>query len=208
MAAHSRRSYITPEEYLRREREAIVKSEYWDGVLVAMAGGTEEHERISGDIYTLLNIRLRDTPCEPFTGNMSVRIPAYNRYVYPDVSVACDAQFDDVDGVRMLTNPVLVVEVLSKSTALIDLTSKKDGYRTLPSLATYVVVSQDTPRIEVFTRLPDSSWRNDAFVGQEATLSLPVLQCELPLSEIYRRVRFAAQENEPFPETINPSERS
>lgn len=197
MAASAKMPFITPEEYLRREREAEGKSEYWDGVIVAMAGGTEEHERISGSIYALLYNQLRDTPCEPFTSNMSVRIPAYNRYVYPDVSVACDAQFDDVDGMHVLANPVLVVEVLSKSTAVIDLTSKKDGYRTLSSLATYVVVAQDAPRIELFTRLPNGSWANEVVMGLDATLSLPVIKCELPLSEIYRRVKFPVEQEEP-----------
>jgi Uma2 family endonuclease len=196
MVAYARIPYVTPEEYLRREREAEGKSEYWDGVIVAMAGGTEELERISGSIYALLYNQLRGTPCEPFTSNMSVHIPAYNRYVYPDVSVACEAHFVDIDGMHVLTNPMLVVEVLSKSTAVIDLTSKKDGYRILPSLTTYVVVAQDAPRIEVFTRLSDGSWRNDVVIGLEATLSLPVIACELPLSEIYRRVKFTAEHEE------------
>lgn len=199
MVAHAKKPALTPEEYLRREREAEVKSEYWDGVVIAMAGGTEAHERISGDLYTLLNVQLRDSPCEPFTGNMSVHIPAYNRYVYPDVSVARDAQFEDADGMRVLINPVLAVEVLSKSTAVIDLTIKKDGYRTLPSLATYVIVSQDAARIEVFNRLPDGSWANDVVIGLDAVLPLPAIQCELPLSEIYRRVKFPAHTEETPP---------
>jgi Uma2 family endonuclease len=196
MVAQARRPYITLEEYLRRELEAETKSEYWDGVIVAMSGGTTAHERISGDIHTLLNNGLRNTPCEPFTSNMSVRIPAFNRYVYPDVSVACDAQFEDISGIHMLANPVVIFEVLSKSTATVDLTSKKDGYYTLPVLMAYVVVAQDAPRIDLFTRLADGSWRNDVVIGLEATLSLPVIGCELPLAEIYRRVTFETEPEE------------
>src|SRR5690242_15170465 len=124
MVAPARNPYITPEEYLRRERDAEVKSEYWDGVFVAMAGGKKEHERISGNIYRQLGNRLEGSSCEPFTSGQSVHIPAYNRYVYPDVSVACEAQFTGIEGMDVLVNPSLVFEVLSKTTAATDLTAK------------------------------------------------------------------------------------
>lgn len=191
MVAPARKTYITPEEYLRQESEADAKSEYWDGVLVAMSGGKKEHERISGDFYTALSIRLAGTSCEPFTSGQSVHIPTHNRYVYPDVAVACEAQFVGLDGIDVLTNPILVVEVLSESTAKTDLTTKRDGYFTLPSLAAYVVVSPDTPRIEVLTPLQNGAWKSEVVMGLAVTLSLPAIGCELPLSEIYRRVKFS-----------------
>jgi Uma2 family endonuclease len=198
MAIPARQPYITPEEYLRREREAEVRSEYWDGVIVAMAGGKKEHSRISGDIYYQLNVCLDGSPYEPFTSSLSVHIPAFNRYVYPDVSVACEAQFESMYGIDVLVNPVVIVEVLSESTARTDLTSKKDGYGTLPSLITYVVVSCDAPRLDVFTRQPDGKWHNDVVLGLESTLFLPAIGCELPLQDIYRRVEFPLGEKEPF----------
>ncbi len=197
MVAYAKKPVLTPEEYLEREREAEVRSEYWDGVLVAMAGGKKEHERISGDMHTLLNNQLIGTPCEPFTSGQSVHIPAFNRYVYPDVSVACHPEFVGIDGFDVLVNPVLVVEVLSESTKIHDWTRKQDGYRTLPSLSAYVLVSQEAPHVEVFARQPDGSWRHDVVTGLESTLSLPVIGCELALADIYRRVEFPSEEAEP-----------
>lgn len=198
MVAPARKPYITPEEYLRREQGAECKSEYWNGVIVAMAGGTKAHERLSGNFYHTLRNHLDGSPCEPFTGNMSVHIPAHNRYVYPDVSVACAPQFIGIDGIDVLVNPVVVVEILSKSTAATDMTTKRYGYCSLPSLKAYVVAAQDTPRIEVFTPLPDGSWESKVVEGLEATLALPCIGVELPLADVYRRVEFSSdEENEP-----------
>jgi Uma2 family endonuclease len=198
MVAYAKEPFITPEEYLQRERDAEGRSEYWDGVIIAMAGGTEEHDRISGDIHTLLNSQLINTPCEPFTGNMSVYVPAHNRYVYPDVSVACRPEFIGIDGLRVLVNPRVVFEVLSKSTAKTDQTLKRDGYRTLPSLAAYVLVSQAKPYVEVYMRRADGHWQHEVVSGLEAAFSLPAIGCELRLADIYRRVEFAnGAESEP-----------
>lgn len=196
MVAHPKKEYITAEEYLRREQEAECKSEYWDGVIVAMAGGKKAHERISGNFYHYLRNRLDESSCETFTGGQSVHIPAYNRYVYPDVSVACDAQFTGIDGIDVLVNPIVIVEVLSKSTAAVDMTTKRYGYYSLPSLKAYVVVAQDAPRIEVFAPLPDGSWESKVVEGLDATVSLACIGAELPLAEIYRRVDFSAEEED------------
>ncbi len=197
MVVHAKKPVLTPEEYLLREREAEVKSEYWDGVLVAMAGGSKEHECISDDIHGMLYAQLLGKDCRAFRG-ISVHLPAYNRYVYPDVSVACQPQYVGLDGIDVLVNPVLVVEVLSKSTALADLTTKRDGYASLPSLLTYVVVSQDSPRIEVFNKQPDGTLRGEmVIIGLEANLSLPAIRCELALADIYRSVEFPSAAEEP-----------
>ncbi len=194
MVARIKQPYVTPREYLERERDAEAKSEYWDGVIVAMAGGKKEHEFISGNLYYQLRTQLEESYCQPFTSGQSVHIPAFNRYVYPDVSVACGPEFTGIEGFDVLVNPVLVAEVLSESTALIDYTRKQDGYRSLPSLAMYLLISQTAPRIEVFTRQPDDSWRHEVVIGLDSVVSLPVIGCEISLADIYRRVEFAEQE--------------
>lgn len=192
MVAHMKPLYITPEQYLKQERDAEKKSEYWDGVVVAMAGAGPEHDRIAGDIYTSLNNQLRDTNCEPFTSDMRVRIAALNRYYYPDVSVACgDSEFENVEGMRSLVNPRLIVEVLSDSTEKVDRTTKRDAYRILDSLQIYLLVEQEQPYIECYTHQMDGKWVHEAISGLDAVISLSAIGCELKLSEVYRRVTFA-----------------
>lgn len=96
---------------------------------------------------------MRGTQCEPFTSDVRVHLPACNRYFYPDVSVACGGTFENVDGVRSLQNPSLVVEVLSPSTANMDRGDKLICYQTLPSLQAYLLVSKDRPLVQVYERL-------------------------------------------------------
>lgn len=167
MLAYAKEPYITPEEYLERERLAETKSEYYNGVIVAMAGASPEHVRITGNVYAGFHVQLAGTSCEPFMSDMRVRVPACNRYFYPDVSVACGgSEFEVRSGVRSLLNPRLVVEVLSESTEKTDRGDKFVCYQTLDSLQTYILIAQDKPQVEVFTRQPDYTWVYRLITGQ------------------------------------------
>jgi len=204
MVAQSKRPYIMPHEYLQRERRADTKSEYHDGVIVAMSGASRQHNRITFDTARSLGNQLQNTPCEPFSGDMRVLTPECNRYFYPDVIVVCgEAQFED-ETLDTLTNPTLIVEVLSESTERMDRRMKWDCYQTLPSLRTYVLIAQDEPRIETFTRQEDGAWSYSAANKLEATVSLPAIGCTLRLSDVYARVEFPPVLDPTTPEEDNP----
>ncbi len=182
-------SYLTPEEYLTIERKAEYKSEYSDGEMYAMSGASREHNLISLNIASELRSQLRGSPCETYTSDMRVRITPPRRYLYPDVVVVCgDAEFDD-DAVDTLTNPLVIVEVLSPSTENYDRTTKRAWYRRIESLQEYVLVSQDSPHVERYVKR-DEGWALTDTDGLEATIRLESIGCELALSEIYDRVTF------------------
>ncbi len=191
MVAHAEQPLATREAYLEREELAQTKSEYYGGVIIAMAGASPEHDRIAGDTYAIINSQLRGRLCEPFTSDMRIYVPACNRFYYPDVSVACGgSQFESIAGVRSLVNPVLVVEVLSKSTEAMDRGEKLICYQTIPSLQTYLIVAQVRPQIQVYERQSDGSWSYRLFQELESTIALPSVGCDLALADVYARIEF------------------
>ena len=193
MVAERTPAYFTRQEYLAWERKATTKSEYHDGVVVAMAGASWEHNLIVGDIQRHLGNQLERTPCVPVTNDMRLRVEECNRDFYPDVVVVCGRPLFEDDALDTLTNPTLIVEVLSDSTERTDRRLKWDCYRTLPSLRTYALIAQDESRIETYTRQDDGTWRYDAVSGLEATVSLPAIGCTLRLADVYARVAFAPE---------------
>lgn len=179
--------YMSPEEYLALERQAGFKSEYIDGVSYQMSGGSEAHNLIAGNFITELNIRLRRTPCKVYNSDMKVRVPSGKKFHYPDVSVVCDeARFAD-EKKDVLLNPVLIVEVLSESTAAYDRGKKFQYYQQIESLTEYVLVAQDEAVIESFVRHEDGSWRYLKVSGLEEKIVLASVDCEIELSEIYAK---------------------
>lgn len=187
----------TVEEYLEFERNSLEKHEYDDGDILAMAGATEPHVLVASNVQGWLWSRLRGGPCRPYGSDLRVRLVGRPKFVYPDVSVICGPPaFDPADASRStVTNPTLVVEVLSPSTESYDRKGKFDRYRELASFQEYVLVSQDVPRIETFFRQPDGTWIFDAGVGLEALVKLRSLTIELPLAEAYLGVEFPAGED-------------
>ena len=190
MTVSKQKPYVTREEYLERERRAETKSEYHDGVIVAMSGASKSHDRIVVSTLGSLNNQLQNMPCEPCSSDTRVYIPAYNRCFYPDVLVSCpDALFEDSEGDTLL-NPTVIFEVLSDSTERADRRLKADCCRSLPSLAACILIAQDEPRMEVFVPDADSGWRVEVVKGLDGEVTLPVIDCRLRLADVYARVRF------------------
>lgn len=184
----------TPDEYLRLERDAEQKHEYFEGKIFAMAGGTARHNLIAGNMYSALRREIRKRNCQAFVSDMKVRISESDLYTYPDVAVACGEIEYGSDIEDVLLNPRVLVEVLSKSTESRDRGWKFQQYQKLPSLVDYVLVSQDQPLVERFTRQANGNWVLTNFAGLEATFSLTAIECPLTLAELYLDVEFGEEE--------------
>jgi Uma2 family endonuclease len=182
-------SRVSPEEYLVRERAAEYKSEYVDGEIRAMTGASPNHGRIVLNIGAGLQAQLRGGPCEAFLSDLRVKIPRTDDYVYPDVVVVCGESEMEDEHDDSLLNPTLIVEVLSPSTEAYDRTKKWDKYRRLPALREYLLVAQDRPRVERYTRQGGGLWLFSETVGTDEVLQLDSLGCTLALNDVYERVR-------------------
>jgi Uma2 family endonuclease len=183
-------THVTPEEYLAAERLSETRSEYLDGGVYPMTGASVNHSRIVLNIGTELNIQLRGRPCEVFPIDLKIRLPDSRKFFYPDVSAVCgELQFHD-DRKDIITNPVLVVEVLSPSTEAFDRGSKFRAYQAIASLKEYLLVSQGKPLIEQYIRDEGGEWRYKAAEGLETSLALPSIECTLNLSAVYDKVDF------------------
>ncbi|MDT5121147.1 MAG: hypothetical protein QOC96_629 [Acidobacteriota bacterium] len=182
------KTYITPEEYLALEREAEYKSEYCDGEIFAMTGASRKHNLIALNIGAELRDQLKGRQCEAYANDMRVHVPATGLYTYPDVVVVCgEPQLED-EHFDTLLNPVLIVEVLSKSTARYDRSGKFGDYRSISSFAEYLLVAQDEYRVEHYAKQPDARWLLTEYRALEDVIQLDSIQCSLPLKEIYDKV--------------------
>ncbi len=180
----------TPEEYLELERKASYKSEYYQGEIFAMAGATFAHTLIVANILRELGNALRDRRCTSHSSDLRIKIPQTILYTYPDASVVCDQpQFDDHQKDTVL-NPTVLVEVLSDSTASYDRGKKFEHYRRLNSLKQYLLVEQDHPHVDLYTKQSDGSWALTDASGLDTTIQLSSIECQLPLAEVYRKVEF------------------
>ncbi len=171
------------------------KYDFVDGYLVdirAMAGGTLEHAGISGNVYALLHNALQGKPCRPFNSDLAVRAKHMARYHYPDISVFCSPpEFEADDPKKMVAlNPTLIIEVLSESTQRYDRSVKFREYLEMTSIKEYVLVSQDEPLIEFFTRRDDGTWLFQFCVGLEATAKLSSVGVDLPLKQVFAGITF------------------
>jgi Uma2 family endonuclease len=180
----------TAEEYLEIDRSAEFKSEYVAGEIFAMAGGSENHNTITFNLSGLLHSQLHGGPCRGFAGDMRVSAGEGEMYVYPDVGVVCgERRFVD-ERRDVLLNPAVIVEVLSPTTEAFDRGDKFEGYRRLKSVHDYLLVAQDRPHIEHYTRQSDGRWLLSEAGGLETEITLPSIRCTLRLSEIYDGVDF------------------
>lgn len=180
---------LTAAEYLAIERKAQARSEFFAGEMFAMSGASREHNLIASNLNREIGEQIKDLACEVYTTDMRVRVPT-GLYTYPDVVVTCgNPRFED-DQVDILLNPIVLIEILSDSTADYDRGTKFKHYRQIPSLREYVLIDQSAAQIEHFVLGDDGAWKLTETNGLDATLSLDSIGCRVPLSEIYRKVTF------------------
>ena len=185
-AAQKNNNKISEEEYLAGELISDIRYEYIDGIVYAMAGASERHGIISGNILSEFKIHLKQkkSPCDAFSSDMKIRIDKQSTsYFYPDVVVICDKHEGDSDYYKH--SPSIIVEVLSKSTRKSDKSTKKLAYFNIPSLQEYVVIEQDYCEIEVFRKNKD--WQASLyFIGDE--ISFDSIETTISVEDIYYHV--------------------
>lgn len=182
--------HLTAEEYLRIERAAEFKSEFYRGQMSAMSGASRAHNLIAGNIARQLGNQLERGPCEVYQSDMRVKVSRTGLYTYPDVAVACgEPRFEDKE-VDTLLNPTLLVEVLSKSTASRDNYYKLNHYRRIASLREVLIVDQFSLSVVLYSRQGDGSWLITDFAAADERVPLESIGCSLTLAEIYAKVEF------------------
>lgn len=181
--------WISPEEYLEGEKKSLIRHEYVGGRVFAMAGASADHNRIAGNIFTELSVRLRGGPGEPFMNDMKVRMPEADAFYYPDVMVVCDRS-DDAEFFR--ERPAHIFEVISPNTERTDRREKMLAYRDVPEIKSYIIFEQDQIQATVM-RVAASGWRTETISDADAVLALPELRIEIPLKRIYERTAVAKE---------------
>jgi Uma2 family endonuclease len=177
------------EDWLAAERAATdQRSEFIAGEVFAMTGATETHNLIVANVVRELGNALKGKPCRVYPSDLKVRIEAENMGTYPDAMVICgDRAFYD-DRRDVVTNPTLIVEVLSESSEAYDRGNKFRHYRALPSLQAYLLLSQQRVQAELFVRQPDGSWNLSVFADPTDRIPLAAIGAELVLGEAYDKV--------------------
>ncbi|MDX2070071.1 MAG: Uma2 family endonuclease [Haliscomenobacter sp.] len=181
----------TIEEYLAQEQREGERYEYRDGNIILMVGGSINHNRIAQNLSKYLDNALEDKPkFQVFGSDQKIYLPKFNFYVYADALVVAETSLIAKEEAQAITNPILVVEILSKTTEQYDRKQKFLEYRSLPSFKEYVLVRQDKPEVLTFYKVKSNLWQEEEFVGLEGVVSLKSLGIELRLGDIYRRVEF------------------
>jgi Uma2 family endonuclease len=188
MAALAKRRY-TLEEYLELEKHAEERYAYCNGEVVAMSGASLRHNRIVRNLMRAVDARLAGKPCEVLPTDMRIKVPKALPYRYADLVVVCgEPVIEDMQGLEVLVNPLIIFEVLSASTEAYDRGIKFFEYQSIASFQEYVLVAQDCPHITHYMRQEHGQWLRSDLHGMAEQLVLRALDCAIPVVEMYRQV--------------------
>lgn len=176
------------EDYLAQEEQTEIRHEYLGGEIIAMDYTSPAHELIVANLITLLNICLSESDCKVYGSNRMVYVPQCDRVYYPDITVVCEKEEFKVFGKKMQAslNPSIIIEILSDSTENIDINDKWRCYKKIPSLKTYVLVSQKEKYVSILNRISNNEWLTTDY--EDETANLQIGACTIKLSAIYKKV--------------------
>lgn len=179
------------EEYFKIERESEEKFEYWDGSVWSMAGASPEHEQIVVNAGAHLRELLRGRGCFVFSSNLKVKVPVYAPYRYPDLTAFCgQGVYETAGKMKLLTNPQMLVEILSPSTEAFDRGDKFTYYKSIESFTEYIIIAVNRPHVTQFIKSSEREWIQREANRLEENIFSPTFDIELRLSEIYLDVEF------------------
>jgi Uma2 family endonuclease len=188
MVASLNSSYMSPEAYLKAEQDSLIKHEYRQGLVYAMAGASNTHVLIAGNLLAMLRNHVRESGCRAYISDTKVQIESIKTYYYPDLAISCDQR--DREFKDFLRHPCLIVEVLSDTTEAFDRGDKFNDYRNLESLQEYVLVSQTRKRIECFRRNAEGQWVLYPY-SESDEMHLASVDFRCAIADVYEDIDFS-----------------
>jgi Uma2 family endonuclease len=195
MQLQTKLRHYSPEEYLELEEAADYKSEYRDGEIVPMTGGTTNHNKIALNIAASLKFALRGQDYDIYIGDVRLWIPRYRQYTYPDVMVIQGEPLYTGTGTTTVMNPLLIVEVLSKSTKNYDQGDKFLYYRSIPEFKEYILIDQARYHVMQHSKTLEGKWLLTEYESENAVLELSSIAFQINPSEFYEKVNFEEGED-------------
>jgi Uma2 family endonuclease len=185
------KAYYTPEEYLELEAKADDKNEFRDGEIIPVTGGTTNHNKLALNLATSLNVALDDLEYEVYIGDVKLWIPRYRQFTYPDIMVIEGEPVYYSTNTTTVTNPLLIAEVLSKSTKDYDQGDKFLYYRSIPEFKEYILIDQTQYYVMQYVKTPENQWILTEYETENAQLHLSTINLKLSLKQLYKKVNFA-----------------
>lgn len=188
--------YFTEEQYLALEETAEDKSEYLDGEIIPMTGESTNHNQIAGNLYIAVSLALKKQNYRIFIGDVRLWVAKKRLYTYPDVMIILGEPEYHNNRTDMITNPQVIVEVLSKSTKNYDRGDKFKLYKTIPSFREYILIDQTKIKVEQYSKTEHKRWSYSEYDEEDTALVFNSFEVEVPLSEVYEQVNFEEVEED------------
>ena len=194
MTIQTDKQYYTPEEYLTLEEKATEKHEYRDGEIALMPGGTTNHNQIAGNFYKQFPLKIQNQDYYVYINDVRLWIAQYRIFTYPDVMVIKGKPMYEGKGTSNVTNPLIIVEVLSQSTRDYDRTDKFQYYRSIPEFREYILIDQYRFYVSQYFKQEDGKWIFNDYQGEDSVLKLACDEFEISFQDLYERVDFELDE--------------
>lgn len=194
MILQTDKQYYTPEEYLTLEEKATEKHEYRDGEIALMPGGTTNHNQIAGNFYRQFPLKIQNQDYYVYINDVRLWIAQYRIFTYPDVMVIKGKPMYEGKGTSNVTNPLIIVEVLSQSTRDYDRTDKFQYYRSIPEFREYILIDQYRFYVSQYFKQEDGKWIFNDYQGEDSVLKLACDEFEISFQDLYEIKSFILTE--------------